>query len=75
MLLGEVRHSVSMGREVPIVEWTGIKVHRLVMVDSFGAGITACGRRIPDSVAVLVGCALELERPSPCLNCHRSERT
>lgn len=69
-----LRTCLRNGLEVPVVEWTGEKVHRLVQLDEDGEGLTACGRRILEDVVDLVGCARSLSRPRPCLNCHRSER-
>ena len=75
VLVEQVREYLNAGLDVPIVDWTGAKVHRVVRVDESSDALTACGRRISKSIATLVACALELERPRPCLNCHRSERT
>ena len=72
--LEALRLEVESGVEVPVVEWSGLKVHRLVLVDQGGEGITRCGRRILEDLVDLVGSARALSRPRPCLNCHRAER-
>jgi hypothetical protein len=72
--LAALRLEVLWSGLVPVVEWNGLKSHRLVAVDSFGHGRTRCGRMIRADLVDLVEEARALERPRPCLNCHRMER-
>lgn len=73
-VLEDLRRTLAAGFPVPIVEWGGLKVHRVKLLDLDGEVLVQCGRRIAEDVVVLVRTARQLERPLPCLNCHRAER-
>lgn len=73
--ISQLRAELRSGLPVPIVEWSGLRVHAVVVIDVYGDAWTRCGDMVPKKdVPVLVRAARELSKSLPCRNCHRSER-